>query len=63
MVIWKLNEEHVIELAAHNVQELVKEKIKNQELYNQLEKLNQELEFIGINRQKLEQAEHSQGEK
>ncbi|XP_076464558.1 uncharacterized protein LOC143296482 [Babylonia areolata] len=43
-------------------EELVKEKIQSQELSNQLEKLHQELEHIGINRQKLAMAEQSQDE-
>ncbi|XP_070181839.1 girdin-like isoform X2 [Littorina saxatilis] len=43
-------------------EELVKEKIHSQELHNQLEKLHQELEHIGINRHKLAMAEQSQDE-
>lgn len=45
------------------MQELVKEKIQSQELHNELEQLHQELEHIGINRQKLVMAEQSQDER
>ncbi|KAK7506972.1 hypothetical protein BaRGS_00001823 [Batillaria attramentaria] len=44
------------------VQELVKEKITSQELHNELEKLHQELEHVGINTKKLALAEQSQDE-
>ena len=45
------------------LQELVKEKIQGQELHNELDQLHQELEHIGINRQKLVRAEQSHDEK
>ncbi|XP_076099398.1 girdin-like isoform X3 [Mytilus galloprovincialis] len=41
-------------------EELVNEKIKSQQLSNELEKLNGELERVGINKEKLVMAEHSQ---
>ena len=45
------------------LQDLVNEKIRSQQLSNELEKLNGELERVGINKEKLVMAEHSQDER
>jgi hypothetical protein len=45
------------------LQELVKEKIRSQELHNELEKLHAELEHIGINRKQLIESQESKEDK
>uniref|UniRef100_A0A3B3RZV2 Coiled-coil domain containing 88B n=1 Tax=Paramormyrops kingsleyae TaxID=1676925 RepID=A0A3B3RZV2_9TELE len=42
-------------------EDLVNEKLKGQQQWNELEKLSQELEKIGLNRERLLQEEHSSG--
>ena len=44
-------------------QDLVNEKVRSQQLNNELEKLSQELEKIGLNKEKLIATEQEQGEK
>ncbi len=44
-------------------EELVQEKIQTQQLSNELEKLTQELEKVGLNREKLVAAEQAQDER
>lgn len=44
-------------------QDLVNEKIKSQNLSNDFDKLTQELERVGINKEKLVMADHRQDEK
>ncbi len=44
-------------------EDLVQEKIATQQLSNELEKLTQELERVGLNREKLVAAEHAQDER
>lgn len=43
--------------------DLVNEKIKSQNLNNDFDKLTQELERVGINKEKLVMADHRQDEK
>lgn len=45
------------------LQDLVNEKIKSQNLSNDFDKLTQELERVGINREKLVMTDHRQDEK
>ena len=44
-------------------EDLVQEKISTQQLSNELEKLTQELEKVGLNREKLIAAEQAQDER
>ena len=39
------------------------EKLRSQQLSNELDKLSQELERVGLDKEKLVAAEHSQGER